>query len=284
MNNQPLFSVLIANYNNGIYLMEAINSIYKQDYNNWEIIIVDDASTDDSFKIYKKLENDTRIKVFYNEKNKGCGYTKRRCVDEAIGEICAFLDPDDALDNSALRKMTDAHIQNPSVSIIYSRFYFCDESLNILSESSTEQQKIKDPYFFNFEGKIPHLTSFKKEFYLKTEGIDPYLKRAVDQDLYLKLYDVGDNYFLNEVLYYYRLHNRGISTFDNVDKALFWHWVVIMNTAKRRNIDVEDLFFTQFIVKKHYFELIAKYTKLKKYEKLNTFLGNIRKKIFLKKG
>ncbi len=278
MKNEPLFSVLIANYNNGVYLMEAINSVYNQNYNNWEIIIVDDASKDDSQSIYAGLETEPRIKIYYNEINKGCGYTKKRCIDESNGEVCAFLDPDDTLVNTALSEMVNAHINNPSSSIIYSRSYICDQFLNILSESSSEQQQNNDPHFFNFEGKISHFSSFKKEMYLKTDGIDKYLKRAVDQDLYLKLYDVGNNYFLDEVLYYYRLHNNGISTFDNSDKALYWHWIVIINTAKRRGINVEKLFFTQFVVKKHYYEILVKYNKLKKYEKINTFLSKLRKK------
>lgn len=58
MNDNPLFSVLIANYNNGKYLMEAINSVYAQTYTNWEIILVDDASTDNFKEIYKELEKD----------------------------------------------------------------------------------------------------------------------------------------------------------------------------------------------------------------------------------
>lgn len=58
MKANSLFSVLIANYNNGKYLMEGINSVYAQTYTNWEIILVDDASTDNSKEIYKELEKD----------------------------------------------------------------------------------------------------------------------------------------------------------------------------------------------------------------------------------
>ena len=56
MTNQPLFSVLIANYNNGKYLMDAIESVRRQTYTNWEIILVDDGSTDNSHELYKELE------------------------------------------------------------------------------------------------------------------------------------------------------------------------------------------------------------------------------------
>lgn len=68
---EPLFSILIANYNNGKYIKEAIDSVYIQDYSNWEIIIVDDASTDNSKEIYSEFINNPRIRVFYNEKNRG---------------------------------------------------------------------------------------------------------------------------------------------------------------------------------------------------------------------
>ena len=70
-------SILIANYNNGRYLMDAIDSIRHQSYHNWEIVIVDDHSTDNSVDIYKKLEGDDRIHIFFNSDNMGCGYTKQ---------------------------------------------------------------------------------------------------------------------------------------------------------------------------------------------------------------
>ena len=96
MQNQQepfLFSILIANYNNGCYLQETIDCILKQDYPRWEIIIVDDGSTDRSSEIYDKYRNDSRFHIYLNDRNRGVGYTKRRCVEMANGEICAFMDP-----------------------------------------------------------------------------------------------------------------------------------------------------------------------------------------------
>ena len=69
MEKLPLFSVLIANYNNGCYLQDAIDSVLAQNYDNWEIVIVDDKSTDNSFEIYEKYKNDGRFHVFFNEEN-----------------------------------------------------------------------------------------------------------------------------------------------------------------------------------------------------------------------
>lgn len=74
----PLFSILVAQYNNARFLQQAIDSVYAQEYANWEIIIVDDCSTDNSCEIYKEYEQDNRIHVFYNKENRGEGYTMSR--------------------------------------------------------------------------------------------------------------------------------------------------------------------------------------------------------------
>ena len=136
MSDQPLFSVLIANYNNGKYLMEAIESVRQQTYTNWEIILVDDGSTDNSADLYKELQKDERIHIFFNDENKGCGYTKRRCVELAQGELCGFLDADDALTTDALQEMVQAHKDNEDAGLIHSRYYESSKDLEIIGIST----------------------------------------------------------------------------------------------------------------------------------------------------
>ncbi len=266
--DQPLFSVLIANYNNGKYLQETLDSIYNQTYTNWEIIIVDDCSTDHSVQIYKTLASNDRIRIFYNEENQGCGYTKRRCVDEAFGDIGGFVDRDDTILPHALEKMVELHIKKPEYSRIHSKSYFCDENMNITGEyTAARQVNSEDPIFFNLNGAITHFATFKKEFYNKTEGIDAYLERAVDQDLYLKLYEVGKIFFIDEALYNYRIHSGGISTSSNARKAYYWAWVVVFAAARRRGINLESSFFDYFTPKLEYEYIAAKYNKYKKIDK-----------------
>lgn len=258
--------------------MEAIGSVYKQTYDNWEIIIVDDFSNDDSKEIYTSLSNDNRIKIYFNKENRGCGYTKRRCAELASGEICGFLDPDDALTDDALEVMINSHIKNPKVSMIHSKFFYCDKDLKIESiYQAAKDITPKDSYFFNLEGNISHFVSFKKEFYNKTEGIDPFQKKAVDQDMYIKLYEVGDTIFIDKPLYYYRNHDGSISLNKNAEKAYFWHWVAVINGAKRRSIDIESFYFGRcaFIQSIKFYS--TKYRSLKKYENLNSFLSSIRR-------
>lgn len=238
-----LFSILIAQYNNGRYFQECYDSIIAQTYQKWEVIIVDDCSTDDSVAQMKNIiGNDHRFRIEKFEKNKGCGAAKRRCAELASGEICAFLDPDDAITPEALLVMIQEHDKHPQAAVIYSKPFFCDENLNIQYVRPSQQIENGDKWFFDFDGYVFAFMSFKHAYYKKTDGIDSYLQRAVDKDLVLKLYEVGPCFLLDKALYKYRIHNAGISNSVNTDKAFFWYWVVIIDAAKRRNINVENLY------------------------------------------
>lgn len=238
----PLFSVLIANYNNGRYIEDAINSVLQQTYTNWEIVIVDDASTDNSLQILEKHQSDSRIKFFVNEQNRGCGYTKRRCAELASGEVCGFVDPDDAITENAVELMIQAHLANSEVSMVYSRFWHCNEKLEKVSESFYQTQiTAPDTYLTVQTGKVSHFVSFKRAAYNKTEGISAEYTRAVDQDLYLKLEEAGEILFINHALYYYREHLNGISNFHNTDKAFAWGILAKVDACRRRKISVEQV-------------------------------------------
>ena len=188
------------------------------------------------------IGDDSRFKIEINAENEGCGFTKRRCTELSTGEICAFLDPDDAITEEAISVMVAEHEKHPEASMIYSKPYWCDEHLIIQYERNSQQVENCNPHFFNFEGFIFHFLSYKKKFYEQTIGINNYLQRAVDQDLVLLLYEAGSCFFVDIALYKYRIHNSGISNTTNQDKAYFWYWVTIIDAAKRRNINIEELF------------------------------------------
>lgn len=205
----PLFSILIANYNNGGYLQEAIDSVLGQTYGHWEVILVDDKSTDDSAEIYEKYASDSRFKVYYNNVNRGCGYTKRRCVELATGELCGFLDPDDALLPEALETMVKAHAEHPECSLIYSTCYRYAGDRGAEMQAWDYIGPIPEEFDFLIYKKrmVSHFVSFKRACYLACEGIDPTLKAAVDRDLYYRLEEQGKLLHLPVPLYLYRINN-----------------------------------------------------------------------------
>jgi len=235
-----MFSVLIANYNNGKYLETAVKSVLRQTYQDFEIVIVDDCSTDNSFSVLDGYKNDSRFIIEVFPENKGCGASKRRCVELASGELCAFLDADDALTQNALEDMVQAHSENPDASLVSSCYYWCNENLRVV-----HLRKIKEPCKdFLYANDIDlHFASFKRNLYLKTAGIDCEFKRAVDQDLYLKLNEVGNFVYIPKYHYYYRRHKKGISTIQNIasDKAFNWLVIAKYNACKRRNLDFDKI-------------------------------------------
>ena len=242
MNSNPLFSVLIANYNNGCFLQDAIDSVEAQSYTNWEIILVDDKSTDNSFEIYEKYKDDNRFHVYYNEENKGCGYTKHRCAEMANGDICGFLDPDDTLQFKALEVMVSCHLAHPDASMVYSRLNCVDLDMHVLRTTSLQpipagESLLTFPCWSSF-------VAFKRDAYLKTEGIDASARRAVDNDLCYKLEEVGAVLSVNKVLYNYRIATgNNISMGDNAYKAFAWQLQMVANACKRRGIEskMEDV-------------------------------------------
>jgi len=246
MKENLLFSVLMANYNNAQYIQYAIDSVRKQTYDNWEIIIVDDGSTDDSKKIYESLKEDPRIHIYMNDENHGCGYTKARCAELAHGEVCGFLDPDDALTEDAIEKHIKAHLDHPKASVVYSKAYYCDTDFNILDKAVLPDFSSGKTYFdYRWEGCM-HFTSYKKSYYDMTCGINPNAYAGVDQDLYFLIEEVGEIVALDEFCYYYVIkgHEHSIATDDN-NYFRLWYWNLEARRAAvvRRGLDVNTIIY-----------------------------------------
>lgn len=218
--------------------MGAINSVRKQNYSNWEIIIVDDGSSDNSDELYKTLEHDKHIFVFKNESNKGIAFTKRRTIEEAHGKYLAFLDPDDELMPNALSDHALVYAKNESVSIIFSRHYLCDEKLNIISISRLLSLNENECYFTHKDFRAEHLVSINKEFYYKSCGIDTIYKLAVDTNINFIMEEVGNLYCLDTICYKYRYNLKNQAT-SNYARHMFWNMLVQYDTCKRRGINVE---------------------------------------------
>lgn len=133
-----------------------------------------------------------------------------------------------------------------------------EESKEIGDFDLTRKIKNKSRTFFNINFEVAHFFTFKKEFYKQTEGINPKLIISEDQDLYLKLYELGNFHFINSFQYYYRIHNNGISQNKSKTKQQKENWHnVLLDACNRRKITklygekvstIENL--PQFIFKK----------------------------------
>ena len=110
---RDLVSVITPAFNSGRFVSETINSVLSQTYQNWELIIVDDGSTDETVKIVKSFqEKDNRIKLFENESNKGSAFSRNLALRNAKGKWIAFLDSDDVWHPEKLEKQIKFMTEN----------------------------------------------------------------------------------------------------------------------------------------------------------------------------
>lgn len=232
------FSILIANYNNGKFFHDCYESILAQTYQNWEAVILDDASTDQSVQIITDIiKEDSRFRFYENSENKGVGFTKGKLIHLADGEICGFLDPDDAVLPNALRASIEMFQKKKETVLTYSRLMKCDQNLQPLKQfQSAMQVPNGDLNFFNCPVQIAPFVGFKKEVYLKCERMNPDLKIAEDQDLYFKMYEKGNVVFINQTDYLYRAHAGGISQNENKKNSYAYFAEAIFLAMKRRKL------------------------------------------------
>ena len=239
MTEFPLVSILVANFNNGRFITETLDSAVGQTYPNIEIVIVDDGSTDDSISVVKEYmasHGDVRFRFFKNDDNKGCGRIKRQCVEYSEGEFFTFLDPEDTIVPEAVETLMKEHVGHPEYGVVYCTHYLCNEKL--------EPQGIS-----TYPGAIPqgqsHLTSTgghisalaicRRQVYDQTSGINPSYQVSEDQDLYLKMEEQAPVCFVNLPLYYYRKHDHNSSW--NESKAsnnYYWKYYCMKAAYKRR--------------------------------------------------
>jgi glycosyltransferase involved in cell wall biosynthesis/ADP-heptose:LPS heptosyltransferase len=200
--NKPKFSVIMANYNNGRYIADAIESMLNQTFSDWELIIIDDCSTDNSLEVIQSYLHDERIRLIQHEVNKGYVSALKTGIENVKSEFFGVLDSDDCLMKEAVEVMYDNHIRYPEFGLIYSQFMYCDENLaskrigycaEILSGQTNLESNV-----------VSHFKTFKLCDYLKTTGFNNGILYAEDKDIIYKMEEVTRLKFIDKCLYLYR--------------------------------------------------------------------------------
>jgi len=228
----PSCSIVIAEYNNGKYFTELYDSIVGQSISDFEVVLVDDFSTDDTVALIKeKILHDNRFKIIQHTSNKGAGAAFKKALEHASSEVILMLGADDALHKDGIKIISEAHRQYPEASLINFSLYYCDENLKVISESNFHKEPSDGEYFY---WTTKGIDTFKKSKYLETGGFDEKLKSAVDQDICFKLEETGDTIHIDKVVYYYRANPKGISQSNNMFAAKINYCISVFNTYTRR--------------------------------------------------
>lgn len=211
-------SIVTASYNYEKYIKETIHSILNQTYKDWEMIIVDDCSTDNSVDIIKSY-NDDRIKLFVNEKNLGLKETLKRGIKEASSEWIAFLESDDVLAPDYLEKKVEIIKKYPDINLIFNdcEFFGDDERVkafehalkktrDLLKNQSYPKNMFYDFYQSNKIFTFSSVTAKRRD--LQKVNFNQKLDYLIDWHLWVQLASLGKFYYMPEKLTKWRLHNN----------------------------------------------------------------------------
>lgn len=204
----------MAVYNRDRYLRGAIDSVLRQTFQDWELHIVDDGSSDKSLSIaIDYATRDSRIKVYSQKPNRGAGSALRSALGQCNSKYLGWLDSDDELAPTALETMKTHLDAYPEVGMAYSQYSTMDSE----GRDTGLGHRCKIPYspdrllvdFMTF-----HLRVVRSEAYHSVGGINPELRAAVDYDFCLRASEVMGIQCVPEILYHYRQHPDSISMRD----------------------------------------------------------------------
>ena len=196
---KPEVSIICTCYNLGRYLAEALESIKVQDYTNWECIILDDGSTDETKKIANEyVLQDSRFRYIY-QNNQGVVVARNNAIKAAIGKYIISVDSDDRITKDCLDLCVRRMKESNSKLVYFDAEYFGDkEGLVSLPDYSFRKLLAGNC--------IPVFGMFKREDFLKTQGYNLNMKNGYeDWDFWITLLqDRGKVEKINRVLYFYR--------------------------------------------------------------------------------
>ena len=228
MNNVrvPKISVIMSVLNGELYMNRGIESIINQTFTDWEFIICDDGSTDNTWKILQEYAvKDSRIIPIKNDCNQGLAYSLNRCIEIAKSEILARQDADD---ESAVNRFEIQYpfvIGHPEYAIVGTAWYNVDEENNKWLTTPIEKPRVKD---LIWDGGFMHPSWMMRKELLKKVGFyttGSLTLRDQDYHLVMKIYGAGMKmYNLSTPLYYYANNTETFSRTKNWKrvKGLMW--------------------------------------------------------------
>ena len=222
---EPLVSILLPVYNHAAFIKAAINAVQRQTYSNWELIILNDGSTDGLLDVLKEYSCDSRIKI-YTQDNQRLPNGLTNLHNLALGQYITWTSADNVMKEEMVQKLVDKLMQSPEAVMVYADVAIIDENGNFKTTGYREMNRDpKLPYIM----RLPHCTetldieadnfinacfmyrsepvkALKGQYSADLEGLEDY-------DFWLRLRTFGKIVHLNneEPLYYYRVHENTMS-------------------------------------------------------------------------
>lgn len=231
--NNDLVSIIMPSYNCGKYVEQTIRSVQAQTYTNWEIIFMDDCSTDDTVRLVSELqEKDSRIHLFQNSCNSGAAVSRNNALRESKGRWIAFLDSDDQWEPTKLEKQVRFMEEN-GYSFSYTEYQEMDSEGVLTGVVITGPKHVtkRGMYHFCWPGCLTVMYDASVVGLIQIEDI----KKNNDYAMWLKVCKKADCYLLQEVLAKYRRGRSGSVSSHGIATMIGWHYK-LWHEAEKRSI------------------------------------------------
>ncbi len=208
----PKVSVIMSVYNNDKYVKIAIDSILHQTYKDYELIIIDDGSTDTTPQIIDTYINHPQVRIIHKQKNEGLQKALNLGISQAKGEYIARLDADDIALPTRLEQQVKYLDQHPEVALLGSCFYTCNDIGQITGKITIPLTNKELQEEIPKHNRFGHSTvMLRKSTLVQLNGYDESFISSEDYDLWLRIAEVAEMANLEQFLTIYRMHAKQIT-------------------------------------------------------------------------
>ena len=225
---RELVSIIMPSYNTEDYIKGTIESVLAQTYLNWELLIVDDCSTDNTDEVVAGF-TDPRIRYIKNEKNSGAAESRNRAIREAKGKWIAFLDSDDLWMPEKLEKQI-CFMEENGYHFSYTKYEEIDENSNSLGHCVSGPRRITKRGMYNYcwPGCLTVIYDANKVGLIQVADI----KKNNDYAMWLKICKKVECYLFDEKLAQYRRGRSGSISSQGYITMIRWHYIMFRQSEK----------------------------------------------------
>ena len=251
-----LVSIVMPSYNTAQLITQAIESVFAQTYTNWELIIVDDCSKDNTDEVVRPFLKDDRVRYLKNEKNSGAAVSRNRALREANGKWIAFLDSDDLWMVEKLEKQIRFMDEN-GYHFSYTNYAEIDVDGKKTGVAVTGPKRITKTGFFNYCWPGCLTVMYDRTFVGLVQVAD--IKKKNDYAMWLNICKKTDCFLLNKELAFYRRGRTGSVSTHSIKTMIGWHYKLFRNVERQNPLiavfnTVRNMIFG-FYKKKRYVKL-----------------------------
>ena len=220
--------IILPNFNSSQFITKTINSILRQSYKNWKLIIIDDCSDKETKNLLKKISK-KKIKVFFLKKNHGAGFCRNFAIKKSKSPYIAFIDSDDTWEKDKLKKQLD-YMKKNNFSFSYTNYRTFGE----------KERNVNNPSKLNYSKFLRNTSIATSTMMIKREiiGNIKFTNTKICEDFFFKcrlLKKVGHAFCLKQYLANYRIRKNSLQS--NNFKNFYWIWKINKNYNKLNIIE-----------------------------------------------